>query len=128
MFLYLGKTKAWIYSNPEIFDALAQCSWIGAARGQIDEMKETQAAILKVKFGLSTLELEAAKFGLDWRDVIKQRVREQNEIKRLGVDITDGAEKEVVSKKPTNSKTNDAQDDENTDNVDTEKQKGSEDA
>lgn len=123
-----GKTKAWIYSNPEIFDALAQCSWIGAARGQIDEMKETQAAILKVKFGLSTLELEAAKFGLDWRDLIKQRMREQNEIKRLGVDITDGVEKEVVSKKPTNSKTNDAQNDENTDNVDTEKQKGNEDA
>lgn len=98
-----GKGKTWIYKNPEIFDALAKCSWIGAARGQIDEMKETQASILKVKFGLSTMELESAKYGLDWRELLKQRKREQDLISALGVDLTDGAEKEVVSKKPTKS-------------------------
>ena len=104
-----GKGKLWIYKNPEIFDALAKCSWIGAARGQIDEMKETQASILKVKFGLSTMELEAAKYGLDWRELLKQRKREQDLISELGIDLTDGAEKEVVSKKPT--KTSQRQDD-----------------
>lgn len=106
-----GKGKTWIYSNPEIFDALTQCSWIGAARGQIDEMKETQAAILKTKFGLSTMELEAAKFGLDWRELLKQRKREQDMIKRLGVELTDGAEKEVVSKKPSKQSQNSTDDD-----------------
>lgn len=106
-----GKGKTWIYSNPEIFDALTQCSWIGAARGQIDEMKETQAAILKTKFGLSTMELEAAKFGLDWRELLKQRKREQDMIKRLGVELTDGAEKEVVSKKPTKQSQNSTDED-----------------
>lgn len=111
-----GKGKLWIYKNPEIFDALAKCSWIGAARGQIDEMKETQASILKVKFGLSTMELEAAKYGLDWRELLKQRKREQDLISELGIDLTDGAEKEVVSKKPT--KTSQRQDDNaNEDNV-----------
>lgn len=104
-----GKGKLWIYKNPEIFDALAKCSWIGAARGQIDEMKETQASILKVKFGLSTMELEAAKYGLDWRELLKQRKREQDLISELGIELTDGAEKEVVSKKPT--KTSQRQDD-----------------
>lgn len=98
-----GKGKMWIYKNPEIFDALAKCSWIGAARGQIDEMKETQASILKVKFGLATMEMEAAKYGLDWREVLKQRKREQDFVKELGIELTDGAEKEVVSKKPTKS-------------------------
>lgn len=98
-----GKRKMWIYKNPEIFDALAKCSWIGAARGQIDEMKETQASILKVKFGLATMEMEAAKYGLDWREVLKQRKREQDFVKELGIELTDGAEKEVVSKKPTKS-------------------------
>lgn len=111
-----GKGKLWIYKNPEIFDALAKCSWIGAARGQIDEMKETQASILKVKFGLSTMELEAAKYGLDWRELLKQRKREQDLISELGIDLMDGAEKEVVSKKPT--KTSQRQDDNaNEDNV-----------
>nr|DAI43013.1 MAG TPA: portal protein [Caudoviricetes sp.] len=102
-----GKTTAWIYSDPEIFDALAQCSWIGAARGQIDEMKETQASILKVKFGLSTMEREAANFGLDWRELLQQRKREQDLIKELGIELTDGAEKEVVDKKPTKKQTQD---------------------
>lgn len=117
-----GKGKSWIYSNPEIFDALAQCTWIGAARGQIDEMKETQASILKVKFGLSTMEREAANFGLDWRELLQQRKREQDLVQKLGVELTDGAEKEVVSKKPTKSSSSKSDDDvDETQNEDTDK-------
>jgi capsid protein len=29
------------------FEAMSRCDWIGASRGQIDELKETQAAILR---------------------------------------------------------------------------------
>lgn len=103
-----GKNRNWIYSDPAIMDALSCCSWIGASRGQIDEMKETQASILRVNFGLSTMELEAAKLGLDWREMLKQRKREQNFVKELGLVLSDGAEKQVVNKKPS---ANDSSDD-----------------
>lgn len=61
------------------FDALSQCSWIGAARGQIDELKETQAAVLRIKYGLSTHEDELARLGKDWRKVYAQLEREAKE-------------------------------------------------
>ena len=108
-----GKNRNWIYSDPSIMDGLSCCSWIGAARGQIDEMKETQASILRVNFGLSTMELESAKLGLDWREMLKQRKREQNFVKELGLVLSDGAEKQVVNKKPSDNNSDDLKDSEN---------------
>jgi lambda family phage portal protein len=61
-------------------EALGGCSWISAARGQIDEMKETEAAMLKIASGLSTWEEEVGKLGKDWRKVFAQRLREQKYI------------------------------------------------
>lgn len=57
-------------------DALSACDWVGASRGQIDELKETQAAVLRVSSGLGTLEGELARLGLDWRKVLRQLARE----------------------------------------------------
>lgn len=114
-----GKHKTWIY-KPDVFDALANCSWIGASRGQIDEMKETQAAILKINAGLSTLEAESAKLGVDWRETLQQRKREQDEIKRLGIEISNGAEKAVVSKKPASQ--DDSQSENGTEDKTTDKE------
>lgn len=62
-----------------MFDALTSCVWIGAARGQIDELKETQAAVLRIKFGLSTHEDELSRMGKDWRQVYSQLEREAKE-------------------------------------------------
>ena len=53
-------------------EAYTAAEWIGASRGQIDELKETQASVLKIKFGLSTHEKELAKLGEDWRKVYRQ--------------------------------------------------------
>jgi lambda family phage portal protein len=59
-------------------DAYSQCEWIGAAQGQIDELKETQAAVLRMKHGLTTQEYEIARAtGGDWRRVNRQRQREK---------------------------------------------------
>lgn len=69
-------------------EAYCACTWIGASRGQVDEMKETQAAILRVNGNLSTLEFEGAKLGLDWREVIKQKAREKRYAEARGVDLT----------------------------------------
>jgi capsid protein len=64
---YEGRNKEW-YSA---------CDWVGASRGQIDELKETQAAILRLNNGISTLEIENARLGQDWRKQLRQLKREQ---------------------------------------------------
>jgi len=67
------------------FDAYTQGEWIGASRGQIDELKETQAAVLRMKYKISTLEEEQARLGKDWRAGLKQSKREQELMDELGL-------------------------------------------
>ena len=67
-------------------EAYANCEWIGAGRGQIDPVKETQAAILKIKAGLSTRENEIAQMsGGDWRRVARQIAREMELDRKLNI-------------------------------------------
>lgn len=65
-----------IFYEPLAKEAFCSCAWIGAGRGQIDETKETDAAIARIRSGLSTYEIECARLGLDYRDVFEQRARE----------------------------------------------------
>lgn len=59
-------------------DAYTQCDWLGAGRGQIDELKETQAAVLRINNNLSTHEIELARIhGQDYRALFRQRAREK---------------------------------------------------
>ena len=58
-------------------EAYSACDWIGASTGQIDELKETQAAVLRINNGLSTREDELARLGKDWRVVFRQLAREK---------------------------------------------------
>lgn len=69
-------------------EAYVQCEWIGASRGQIDELKETQAAVLRIASGLSTYEDELGKLGKDWRSVFEQRSREQGLIEEKKLEFT----------------------------------------
>ena len=67
-------------------EAYSNCEWIGAGRGQIDPVKETQAAILKIKAGLSTRENEIAQMsGGDWRRVARQIAREMELDRKLNI-------------------------------------------
>jgi lambda family phage portal protein len=66
-------------------EAYAACDWLGAARGQIDEMKETQAAVLRLQHNLSTYEDELGRMGRDWRKVIEQRRRENEAFAAAGL-------------------------------------------
>lgn len=62
---------------PLMRDAFTRCSWLGTGTGQIDELKETQAAILRIKAGLSTYEIEIGRLsGEDWREVFEQQAIE----------------------------------------------------
>lgn len=82
-----GKTRDWFYA-PLVKDALTNAEWIGASRGQIDEKKETEAAILRIKNGLSTYEIEIARLGGDWREVFDQRAEEEGIIKQKKLNFT----------------------------------------
>lgn len=72
-------------------EAYCNATWIGASMGQIDELKETQAAVLRLNNGLSTREDELAKLGKDWRPVMRQLAREKKLADSL--DLQFGADK-----------------------------------
>lgn len=82
-----GKDRDWFY-EPLVKDALTAAEWIGASRGQVDEKKETEAAILRIKNGLSTYEIEIARLGGDWREVFDQRAEEEGIIKEKNLNFT----------------------------------------
>jgi lambda family phage portal protein len=73
------------FYDPYMREALCSCEWIGAARGQIDETKETQAALMRIAGGLSTWQEEAALLGKDIRKVWRQRAREVRMQEELGL-------------------------------------------
>lgn len=64
------------FYRPLMREAFSRCSWIGTGTGQIDELKETQAAILRIKAGLSTYEIEIGRLGEDWREIFEQKALE----------------------------------------------------
>jgi lambda family phage portal protein len=67
-------------------EAYCQCEWIGASQGQVDELKETQAAVLRMQNGLSTQEYEMARLnGGDWRAANRQMQREMVMRADLGI-------------------------------------------
>lgn len=74
-------------------EALIRCEWIGASRGQIDELKETQAAVLRINSGLSTYEDEIARTGKDFRRVFAQRKREEAMKAEMGLVFNSAATK-----------------------------------
>ncbi len=89
-----GFTLDTYYNDPIKREALLCCDWIGASRGQIDELKETQAALMRIKGGLSTWEEEAARLGKDYRRLFKQQARERKMMKTLELDFALDATKQ----------------------------------
>lgn len=74
-------------------DALCRATWIGASRFQVDELKETQSAVLRMNSGLSTAEAENARLGLDWRQVYAQQAREKKMREKYGLEFNADARK-----------------------------------
>lgn len=72
------------YENYNHF-AYAKCRWVFAGRGWVDQVKEAQAAKLRMEIGVSTLETECADQGLDWEEVLEQRKRERDRMEELGL-------------------------------------------
>jgi len=85
-----GKLKTVTPDMPNFYEGLnaeaySDCTWLGAGRGQIDELKETQASVLKLKYNLSTIEDEAGRLGKDWRKILLQASREKKILEELGL-------------------------------------------
>lgn len=76
----------WLFGEGHL-DALANASWLGAAKGSIEELKEDQAAVLRINNNITTLKQECAARGLDYDEVLKQRAREQRKLKELGLSL-----------------------------------------
>ena len=77
---------SWLYEGMNMA-ALSNAEWIGASRASIDELKEVKAALEAVRGGISTLEEECMRRGLDWRAVFKQLARESHMREKLGISI-----------------------------------------
>jgi lambda family phage portal protein len=92
------------------FDAITRCEWIGASRGQIDEGKETEAAVARINAGLSTAEDELARLGKDWRKVFRQIQREQGMRKALGLVLPGLEGKAAATAKDPNANDNTSND------------------
>jgi len=71
----------------EAKSAYCSCRWLGPGMSWIDPQKEVTAAIARMNSGISTLQIECSELGLDWQEVMKQRAREYDEMKKLGLPI-----------------------------------------
>lgn len=78
------------FDDPVIRAAWLKSSWIGPAKGQIDELKEVKAAKLKVDMGISTLQEECASItGGDWETKHRQREKERRLRSEAGLEASD---------------------------------------
>ena len=69
----------------EMRTAYARGLWLGAARGWVDPVAERQGVVLGLDAGLSTMEKECAKQGMDWEENIEQRSIEFKRMQELGL-------------------------------------------
>lgn len=79
----IGRVKAPDYYANKA--AYLSCRWVFSGRGWVDPVKEAQAAGLRMRYGLSTLESECAEQGEDWEEVTEQRGRERRYMEANGV-------------------------------------------
>ena len=77
--------------------AWCRCKWIGPGRGWVDPVKEAQASQIRMESGLSTLEDECASQGLDWEEVLMQRVRELKRMRELGLSTSGDGNMQLIN-------------------------------
>jgi lambda family phage portal protein len=65
--------------------AWCRARWIGPGRGWVDQMKEAQAAELRMSIFISSLEDECAEQGKDWEELLEQIAEENARLKELNL-------------------------------------------
>ena len=79
------RVKRDIFYAPLAKEAFCRAQWIGSGGGQVDELKESQAAGLRIAMGISTHEIECQRLGYDWREIVAQRKKELKVFAAAGV-------------------------------------------
>ena len=78
-----GQLRAKDYAkNPEEYEKV---EWIFKGDDWVDPLKEIDAKTNEILLGVSTLSDVCAAKGKDWQEVLKQRAREVEFIKKLGL-------------------------------------------
>ncbi|MEA3044567.1 MAG: hypothetical protein QOH47_2405 [Sphingomonadales bacterium] len=67
------------------YAALTRCEWLGPPSGSIDKLKEGKGDQIDRDGFVGTLEAHCAERGLDWREVLWQRKREQEALIGYGL-------------------------------------------
>lgn len=101
-----GMTAASFYEGVNK-EAFCRCDWIGASRGQVDELKETEAAVLRIDAGLSTYEKEITRLGGDYREIFAQRAREEKLKEKQGLVFSSALVRPGYKKDPGSGDTQD---------------------
>lgn len=98
------------FTNPLMRRAYLRTEWVGDAPGQVDPLKEVNAARERVEMGVSTLEIEAMQLsGQNWSDLHTQRVREHQ------MRVDGGLEPAILNATATEPVLDDGADDEEQD-------------
>lgn len=59
--------------------------WFWDGHGQQDPLRESKSQEVRLNIGLTSLSIEAAKDGHDWKDIVRQRAREQRMMEEEGL-------------------------------------------
>lgn len=74
------------FDDPLIRKAWCNAEWYGPVMGVLDPIKEAQGAALRIQYGFSTREKEAAEMtGTDWDENIERLAIEQATMKQHGI-------------------------------------------
>lgn len=77
------------FDDPAIKAAYCRADWVPDSHGQLDPLKEVNAAKVRVEEGFSTREREAAELtGMRFNSIVAQRAREEEKRKAAGLTQT----------------------------------------
>jgi capsid protein len=80
------------FTDPLVRQAWLGCEWTGPVQGQIDPLKEVEAATQRVEQGFSTRQEETAQLtGGDWETKHQQRVKEERLRRDAGLAVDPAA-------------------------------------
>lgn len=88
-----------IFDDPLLFKAYTKAEWNGPSQGQLDPVKEVNAAVTRIDNGLSTRQREAAELtGTEYESNVRQLVYEQKIRDEYGLatPLPKGGEKEIA--------------------------------
>lgn len=76
------------FADPAVRAAWCGAEWHGDAQGQLDPLKEVNAAVVRVKNGFSTISREAAEMtGMRMDSIVRTRAREEALLKAAGLTL-----------------------------------------